>query len=193
MQPTRRASALVVCFASAIARAGDAPSSEALANARYHGLQGVAGPVRLIDGRWEGEPFVPGGASRPGVSMLSDFRRTGDLDGDGAPEAVVVLVESSGGSGSYVYIAAVARRNGETQNVATRLLGDRVKIQKADIEDGVLRLTALKAGEDDAMCCPTEAVEYAFTLRNGRFLTAGEAGGEAGPGVPEGRESAGPE
>lgn len=188
-----RASVLVVCCASAVARAGDTPSSDELANALYHGLRGVAAPVQLVDGRWEGEPFVPGGASRPGVSMLPDFRCTGDLDGDGVPETVVALVQSSGGSGSFVYIAAVATRNGEIQNVATRLLGDRVRIQAADIEDGVIRLTALRAGEDDAMCCPTEPVEYAFTLRDGRFAAAGKASGEARPGQSERSNPAGTE
>ena len=186
----RRVSALIACLASAIAHAADAPSSEELANARYHGLKGVAGPVQLVDGRWEGDPFVPGGASRPSVSMVPDFRRTGDLDGDGVPEAVVVLVQSSGGSGSFKYIAAVTRRNGEIRNLATHGLGDRVTIHGADIQDGVLRLNVLRAGEGDAMCCPTAAAGHAFTLRDGRFVAAGEGSGSALPGVPEARESA---
>lgn len=184
---------MVVFCASAVARAGDAPSSEELANAVYHGLQGVAGTVQLVDGRWEGDPFGRGGASRASVAMVPGFRRAGDLDGDGIPEAVVVLVQSSGGSGSYFYIAAVARRDGEARNVATRLLGDRVTIRAADIEDGVLTLTLLRAGENDAMCCPTEAVEYAFTLRDGRFVVASDVSGAARPGLPEDRDSAGAE
>ena len=39
----------------------------ALENATYSGLTVHPDPVTLIDGRWEGAPYVEGGVSRPSV------------------------------------------------------------------------------------------------------------------------------
>ena len=66
-----------------------APTLEERKNAACVGLRDLAGPVTLKDGRWEGEPFEPGAASRPTLSLAPGFRLTGDIDGDGAEEAVV--------------------------------------------------------------------------------------------------------
>jgi hypothetical protein len=78
-----------------------APTLLELRNATYAGLEDLAVPVTLEERRWEGEPFEPGAASRPSVVLAPGFRLTGDLDGDGAEEAVVVLAQSSGGSGTW--------------------------------------------------------------------------------------------
>ena len=64
-------------------------------------------PIKLKDGRYEGEPFVPGGASRPTVTLLPEPRARFDVDGDGSPEWLAVLAESSGGSGTFLYLAVV--------------------------------------------------------------------------------------
>jgi len=102
-----------------------APTLEELKNATYAGLEDLAGPVSLKDGRWEGEPFEPGAASGPSVVLAPGFRLTGDLDGDGTEEAVVVLAQSSGGSGTFNSLAVVKRAAEGPRNVATTPLGDR--------------------------------------------------------------------
>ncbi len=75
-----------------------APTLDELSSATYEGLFDY--PVTLTDGRYEGEPFVEGGASAPAAGLVEDFLLTCDLDGDGREEAVVLLWESSGGSGT---------------------------------------------------------------------------------------------
>jgi hypothetical protein len=60
--------------------------STSLANASYQGIEDS--PVQLENGRWEGKPYVEGGASRPSVGLVEDFSLQGDLDGDGNPETV---------------------------------------------------------------------------------------------------------
>ena len=77
------------------------PTLAELKNATYAGFEEPASPVTLKDGLWEGESLQPGGTSRPRVSLGGDFHLLGDLDGDGAEEAVVVLAQSSGGSGTF--------------------------------------------------------------------------------------------
>jgi heat shock protein HslJ len=141
-----------------------APTLEELRRATYHGLEDLDGPVTLAEGGWEGEPFAPGAASRPTVSLAPGFRVTGDLDGDGADEAVVVLAQSSGGSGTFNSLAVVQRTAGGLENVATTALGDRVDIRSARIEGGTLLVSVVRAGEGDAMCCPGELAELGWTL-----------------------------
>jgi hypothetical protein len=91
------------------------PTIQELKNATY--MRFDLGPVTLVDGWWHGEPPVKGSASGPTVHLLGDFRLVGDLEGDGREEAVVLLGESGGGSGTYVYLAVVPadRRPGSDQ------------------------------------------------------------------------------
>ena len=105
-------------------------TAEELKNAEYQGI--YQEPIQLTDGTYEGEPFVEGGASRPTVTFIEPNAGPmawGDLNGDGVDDAVVLLVENSGGSGSFVYMAAVLNQGGKPENVDTVLLGDRAQVQ----------------------------------------------------------------
>jgi hypothetical protein len=186
--PGRRTAAALLCSASLTAAGGsvldavpagprqDAPTLPELKNATYSGLEEPKGPVTLKDGRWEGPPYAPGGASHPMVTLGRDLRVVGDLDGDGAAEAVVVLAASFGGSGTSDYLAVVKRTAKGLENVATAPLGNRVRIRAAHIENGKLLVGVLRAGPGDAMCCPGELADLEWTL----------AGGKLAPGTPAG-------
>ena len=130
------------------------PTLGAMANATYPGI--MDSPVTLHDGEWEGQPYAAGGASRPRITLVSGFRVAGDLDGDGMPEAVVLLVASTGGSGTYSHLAAVSHDGVGVAVRAVALLGDRVQVRYARIEDGELVIDTVEAGEGDAACCPGE-------------------------------------
>jgi heat shock protein HslJ len=153
-----------------------APTLEELKNATYAGLQDLAGPVTLKDSRWEGEPFEPGAAARPSVVLAPGFRLTGDLDGDGAEEAVVVLAHSSGGSGTFDHLAVAKRTPEGLRNVATTALGDRVGIRSARVEGGKLLVSVVRAGEKDAMCCPGELADLGWSLAGGKLNPVATAG-----------------
>ncbi len=143
-----------------------APSPLELANAAYLGITDA--PVTLIDGEWHGEPFVDASTSRLNVCLVRDFRLTGDLDGNGTDEAVVLLWTNSGGSGTFDYIAVVGRdRTGTPVNLATAALGDRVKIRAARIDAGRIIIDVVQAGSDDAACCPGQKVRRTFALVHG--------------------------
>jgi len=115
---------------------------------------------------------------------------TGDLDGDGRDDAVVALTESSGGTGTWVYLAVMGRRDGRAVNLASHRLGDRVQIREAHIDDAVLYVDVLRAGPDDAACCPGELASLAWTLLDGRFAALPDTGtaGRFGPGTLGGVE-----
>lgn len=161
-----------------------AASHTELAAATYVGLEEAAGPVTLRDGEWTGEPFAEGGAARPRVTLVDDFYLSGDLDGDGAAEAVGLLAGSMGGTGVNLYVAVIGRRHGEPTNLATALVGDRVQIRSAAIEDGRIVLGVLRAGSQDAMCCPGELATLAWELAPGGDLV------QTGSGVSSGRLTA---
>jgi heat shock protein HslJ len=141
------------------------------ANATYLGIE--EGPVALSDGRWEGEPFVEGGASRPAVGLVKDFQFSGDLDGDGSEETVVFLWQNSGGTGSNVYLAVMSGPDAAARNIATALIGDRVKLRNGHIDSGSIILEVVQAGEDDAMCCPGTLATRTWSL-SGQQLEEGE-------------------
>ncbi len=140
----------------------EAPDLDAVANTEYSGIYDYT--VELVDGRFEGIPFAAGGASRPTVTLVREILLQDDFDGDGQPETVVLLSENSGGSGAMLYVAVVTLRGGMAVNSATAVVGDRVQIRAADIDDGAIVLSVVQAGPDDAMCCPTQMAQRRYTL-----------------------------
>ena len=115
-------------------QAAPPPTPKELANATYTGV--YEAPVQLSSGRWEGAPFVPGSASRPTVQLVPDFMLTADLNGSLGEEAVVLLAENSGGSGTHMYLAVVGRQDDTVVSLAAVPLGDRVQLHSARIADG---------------------------------------------------------
>ena len=112
-------------------------------------------PVTLRDGRWEGEPYVAGGASRPTAGVISDLSVAGDLDGDGTGETVAFLWSATGGSGTRNYIAVFTNSGMGVSNRSTVLIGDRVKLLEARIAEGLIEVDVVEHGPGDAMCCPS--------------------------------------
>src|SRR4029453_12375789 len=144
-----------------------APTLKEIKNASYSGIEGLKGSVKLVDGRWKGRPYKKGSASRPVVSLIGDFRITGDLDGDGTDDAVVLLNYAPGGTGQLLHLALMARKKGKIQNLATALIGDRVQIRGVRIEQKRIFVDVIQAGPKDAMCCPGEVTTREWTLAPG--------------------------
>jgi heat shock protein HslJ len=164
---------IFLIMASQACLAGDgAPTAVELANATYTGTE--EGLVTLVDGRWEGEPYVEGGASRPSIGLVEDFTLAGDLGGDERNEAVVILWQSSGGSGTFNYVAVVGGKNGDITNLGTAALGDRVQVRGGRIDDGKIIIDVVQQAEDDAACCPTQLATRTWSLTDNQ-LKEGEA------------------
>ena len=140
MRDTRRprgpAFLLGLLLAGCVGVAGtrDEPVSDPLRNATYLDVQQQ--PVTLVDGRYEGEPLVPGAATRPVVMLVPGVMARGDLSGDGNDEAVVVLAHDPGGSGVFMHLAVVSDPDGSPRNIATFSLGDRVRVMAIAVVDG---------------------------------------------------------
>jgi heat shock protein HslJ len=149
-----------------------APTLQEMKNATYKGVEEAGGDFTLADGKWEGQPFAPGAASRPSVTFVRDFRLAGDVDGDGADEAVVLLAANAGGTGEMSYLAVVGRPDGNVTNVATAPVGDRVQVRNARVAERRIVLDVVQAGENDAACCPGDLVTRTWQLSGAALMEA---------------------
>lgn len=153
-------------------------SETQLKNATYTGIYDQA--VLLVDGQYNGQPPADGAASAPALTFTGQYA-FGDLNDDGAADAVTILAENSGGSGVFVYLAALFNQDGSPSSAGAVLLGDRVQVSSLAIEDGVIKLQMLAGGPQDPACCPTQQVSLSFVLQDGRLV---ETARQESPAVP---------
>ena len=90
----------------------------------------------------------------------------GDLDGDGNDDATVVLYLQTGGSGTFLHLAAMRNVEGIPQQAGIVSLGDRVQPGELTIADGTIVLEALTHGPDDPMCCPSQKTLQTYALED---------------------------
>lgn len=162
----RTALGLVACGllagAPAVARDARPLGLEALGELTYPGLLEDGEAVPLRRGRWRGAPAEPGLASRPTASLVRYLRARGDLDRDGRQDAVVFLETSAGGSGAFLYLAAVLDRPDGPLPLPAHAIGDRAEVEALQVVAGQVVLDAVVAGPDDASCCPTLRVRRTY-------------------------------
>lgn len=141
-----------------------APTLAELGSATWTGIEPQ--PITLVDGVWEGEPYAAGGASRPRVTLATDFRVTGDLDDDGRDEAIVLLAASAAGSGTRNFLGAAGwDETGALRILGTGRLGDRVQVRGARVTDGRIEVDVVQPGPGDAACCPGDTARRWFRVR----------------------------
>ncbi|MDV3467792.1 hypothetical protein RZA67_03475 [Stenotrophomonas sp. C3(2023)] len=114
-------------------------------------------------------------AESDGAQEYRDVRQQfiGDLTGDGAPDAVVlyVLEGEGGGNGSVTFMTALVRTAGRLEAAATRVVaGNGESVTEARLADGIMQLTVMRQGPDDASCCPSLEVQEHYLLRAGKWM-----------------------
>ncbi|GAA4963764.1 hypothetical protein [Kineococcus glutinatus] len=121
----------------------------------------------LVDGE------LPGLPAEEGFTRLGEVA-LGDLDGDGADEAVALVSCNGGGNAVFttVFVYDTGPRvvgtldplDGEPPQRAGGLLYDDVSIS-----EGTVAVTAADSDGEDPECCPTRHLGAAFTLTGGRI------------------------
>jgi|694.fasta_scaffold102983_2 heat shock protein HslJ len=164
----------IAAIVSIVLSAATAPalasiSAEEIARATYR-IEGETERLRMRGGRWEGPPAAPGSATVPRAQVHTDLVARGDLDGDGAEEAVVLLEHDPGGSGRFLYVAVLTRREGRVVMAASRLVGDRVQVRSLALRGREIVLEVVRAGPSDAACCPGELATLAWTVQRRRLV-----------------------
>jgi len=123
------------------------------------------GRVPLSDGKWTDTA----GGSR---FTLLPLHAIGDLDGDGSADAAAILVESSGGTGTFYYLFAIMNREGRpVQMGEPEWLGDRTVVQRLTIDrKGIIAIRMVTHQDNDPACCPTLRVDDRYRVVKGKLI-----------------------
>lgn len=108
-------------------------------------------PVTLVNGKSE-VPAAPGSASKITTTYFGN-EANGDLNGDSVPDVAFILTQSTGGSGTFYYVAAAIKTTDGYTGTDAVLLGDRIAPQTTEIKDGIVTANYAdrKAGESFAI------------------------------------------
>lgn len=109
-------------------------------------------PARLRDGS-AARQVDPGSATTDRV-QVSGVPALGDLDADGDDDAVLWLVHSPGGSGTFHYVAAAMFEAGTYHGGQATLIGDRIAPRSLRILNGVVEVNYHDREPDQAMAIP---------------------------------------
>jgi len=96
---------------------------------------------------------------------------TGDINGDGAEDAVLLLTQSMGGSGTFYYVAVAVKDESGFIGSNALLLGDRIAPQGVEIRDDVVVVNYAQHAEDQSFAdAPSEAVSAYLTLAGAKLM-----------------------
>lgn len=125
--------------------------------------------VTLSGGRAE-RAAAPGSATKV-ITTLGDARTTADVDDDGRPDTIVILVHQPGGSGTFYYLATLLNIAAGVTATPAILLGDRIRVSavRADGRAIVVELLESAAGEPLA-ASPTVARTKRFVVDKGALI-----------------------
>jgi hypothetical protein len=134
---------------------------DALRNATYQ-LPFYGQTVTLTDGNYRYES----GPDLLDVIILNVYA-TGDLNGDGTPDAAVILGENGGGSGTFESVVVVFNENGTPVQAGAATLGDRVLVKSVVIQSGEIVLDMVVHGPNDPLCCPSFPTVQTYRMIGG--------------------------
>jgi hypothetical protein len=143
-------------------------SPEQVRNSEYQlGFFEQIRTVLLTDGQYqEGEP---GSVDYLSVSV-TDFIARGDLTGDGEDEAVAIVAENYGGSGTFVFLAVYQYLGEKAVFLTSVFLDDRPLINHLAVEDGRAFVDVIVHAKDDPMCCPTMETTRTYFLNGSNLI-----------------------
>jgi len=141
-----------------------------LRNYEYRGIYANAVTLRMVV--YEGEPFVPGGASRPRVDCSTCLPFSTTWTGTGSMTSPSCWRKAPAGAGCFTFSGRrrlPGRSGGQRRNYG---LGNRVMIRSMAGRDGAIVVEIVAADPGEPLCCPTRKVRNAYRLRDGKLLLA---------------------
>jgi hypothetical protein len=140
-----------------------------LENATYTVEDVTGNRAPLVNGHFQDTPVEPGAATRTEVTLVEPIA-TGDLDGDGLPDSVVLLAINPGGSGTFIELAVVLNDKGNPRHIGSASLGDRVKVRSISIQNRIVTVDLLTQGKEDAAPDPKFGEIRRFVVRDGKLM-----------------------
>jgi hypothetical protein len=98
---------------------------------------------------------------------------TGDIDNDGVLDAVFLLTQEGGGTGTFFYVAAARKTPDGYIGTNAVLLGDRIAPQSTVIKEGIITVNYAERNPDESMAVsPSVGVSKSFVMKNGTLFAA---------------------
>jgi heat shock protein HslJ len=102
------------------------------------------------------------------VIRLTDSVAVGTMGGQTA--AALVIVTDPGGSGVFFDLYLVQQRENRWRITDRAHLGDRIRVNKIEFEQGLIGLDLTVHGLHDGTCCPTERSRVYYVLHGERLV-----------------------
>jgi len=138
----------------------------------------INGRAFTLNGGQASVEVFPGAASKTVVEVFGD-PVNGDLNADGVPDAAVLLVETTGGSGTFYHVAAALNQNGSFVGTRSVFLGDRIVPLQLSIRYGILIVDYVDRLPAESMATPpSQNVSKYLVARNDQLAEVKLAEGE---------------
>jgi len=121
------------------------------------------------DATFRPDPTLATFSGLEGEVTILEEKAYGDINGDQKPDTAVLLAESGGGSGVFIYAAAYVSGPVNYKGTNAVFLGDRIAPQTVSINAaGVIKVSYLDRAPDEAFAAePTISVSKELIYRNG--------------------------
>ena len=124
------------------------------------------GPVTLKDGS-ASMSITPNSAATQETAITGDLAY-GDLNNDGKNDTALLLVQDSGGSGVFLYVAAYLSGVVQYKGSNAVFIGDRVTPKSISIDKGVINVSYLDRKSTEPMAAePTVLTTHHYIVRSG--------------------------
>ncbi len=125
--------------------------------------------VALLNG-FSQTPAAPGSALMV-TTRIFGTPASGDLNGDGRPDAAMLITQDSGGSGTFFYVAAALNSSQGTMGTNAFYLGDRIAPQNISINNGVILVNYADRYPGEPMTTrPSLGVSKYFAVQGGALV-----------------------
>lgn len=101
---------------------------------------------------------------REGITIGGNVVASGDVDGDGIGDIVVVVSHNGGGSAIFKHLVAIALIEGSVEILGIWDVGSRTLVNKLEIIDGSIFADLVVHGRSDPHCCPSISEVREFTM-----------------------------
>ena len=128
----------------------------------------AATTVKLVNGKYESKSDHTA-ADYVNVNMGKQVAY-GDLNGDGAQDAAIIIGENYGGTGDFVSVVAMLNQNGQPVFGGSYGVDDRPAINSLAIQNGEILLDATIHGPNDPGCCAAQPVTESLRLWSGKLV-----------------------
>jgi hypothetical protein len=137
----------------------------ALGNLTYLLPAAPDGKVKLVNGSYSASD-----SATTFEVQLAPIAMMGDMTGGGLPDAAVVLVSKSGGSGTFYDLTVVLNLNGALQPVKPVHLGDRIAVRAISIDKHAMKVVIDTQSSSEAMTVLDVRSTRTYVIENNQLV-----------------------